>query len=318
MIDEQRQIKMDYAKAMQALQLHQAGHMQSEIARRLGCSVQDVASVLEARGYGENTIPMKPVLVAETPAPFHIITAHKPILNTKPSPDISWTREMIADLWTMPLAAVQQKYKLKWHVLSAKRKELGVPNKPRGNFSTAKFTDQMIALLGKRSDRQLARNFHLDVNIVTRKRRALKIPSFRSSKSPWTKEDLALLGKIPDPKLAKKMGVNVTSIAKKRNKLGIVPFTVPVKWTKAMIGMLGTMTDPQVALELSLSKKQVIRKRIALKIPGFLRRRFHWTPEHLALLGKMQDTDFARKFDVNRVVVSRKRRILGIPSFKEA
>ena len=295
--------KYDYAKALQALQLHQAGHMQSEIARRLNCTVSDVATLLAAKGAPPAETP-PPAIAAEAITPY------------KPSREIVWTRDMVADLWKMPLAAVQQKYRLKWHEISAKRQELGVPNKPRGNFSTAKFTEQMIALLGKRSDRQLARNFHLDVNIITRKRRALKIPSFRASKSPWTREYLSLLGKIPDPKIAKKMGVNVTSIAKKRNKMGIAPYTIPIKWTKAMISKLGTMPDPECAAVLGLSKKQVIRKRIALKIPGFLRRRFHWSQEHLDLLGKIPDSEFSRRFNVHRVVVSRKRRILGIVPFK--
>jgi hypothetical protein len=93
----------------------------------------------------------------------------------------------------------------------------------------------------------------VDVNIVKKKRRALRIPSFRSGTSPWTPEFLSLLGKIPDTKLAKKMGTNVTSVAKKRWKLGMKPCVQYFKWTRPRVALLGTAPDSAIADRLGLS-----------------------------------------------------------------
>ena len=224
------------------------------------------------------------------------------------APDFEWTQEAVANLYVLTARQFHQKYDVSWNELRAKRAELQVPGKPTGHFSTVKFSSQMIGLLGKRPDRRLARNFKLDVNIVTRKRRSLGIKAFRLSQQPWTQEFLDLLGKIPDPQLAEKMGVNVTSVAKKRWKLGIDPCVQYFNWTKPRLALLGTMPDDELAQKYGLSIRLVEKKRNEFRIPIFGKARMKWTPEMLAWLATMSDAEVAEKLGVNVIAVRSRRK----------
>ncbi|MGD0094153.1 MAG: hypothetical protein ABSE73_29950 [Planctomycetota bacterium] len=283
------------------VQLHRGGHMVAEIARRLGCTAAEAAQVIQT---------IEEPLVA-TPAP----PAAKPWPKRRRRiPIIAWTPQVLRDLWHLPMGKFHAKYLIAWPDLKSKHQGLGVPRKPRGNFSKARFTDQMLALLGKRSDRQIARGFLLSKHIVKRKRRALGISSFMSGRSPWTPEYLTLLGKISDTELARKMGLSSSNVCRKRQELGIQLCRIYFKWTKRDAALLGKLPDLVIAERLGISIGQVMWKRQQLGIPLPQRRTAAgWTPEQTALVGRLTDLEAATQLGLSTSAVRNKRLRLGLP-----
>ena len=229
----------------------------------------------------------------------------------------TWSVDLVVDLFLLSFRQFREKHGVPLNEMRAKRRQLRVPPKPSGNALNVRFTPGMLNLLGKRSDAKLARNFHLDINHIRKKRRELSIESHRASGSPWTPEFLARIGKVPDTVLAKEMGVNVTTVAKRRWKLGIKACTQYFKWTKQRIALLGTMPDDELAKRLGLSHRQVLKKRQEQKIPSFDRPKSKWTPERLALLGTMPDEEAARRLKITRVAAQSARIRLGAPAFNQ-
>jgi DNA-binding CsgD family transcriptional regulator len=259
-----------------------------EVARRLGIGKGNVATKRRALG-----IPMAPR------KKLHVV----------------WTAEMLADLGRMSRKAFAGKYHLARRWVEQKCRELKV-TRPRCE-KYAVFTPAMNALMGKRSDSRLARNFHMSVIQIRRQRLKLGIPSHRSTieNLPWHEADRQLLGKIPDHVLAKKVGLSQASVSMKRRSLGIAPFRKPpTKWTKRMQSLLGRLTDKEMAIQFGVSVERVRRRRVRLNVPAL--KPCFWTPERAALLGTMPDRELARRLGVknNRVFYDRVKR--GIPPYE--
>jgi len=279
--------------------------MVSGIARRLGCTAAEAAQVIQT---------IKEPFVA-TPAPP---TAKPWPKRRRRIPILAWTPEVLRDLWLLPMGKFHAKYLIEWPDLKSKCQGLGVPPKPCGNFSKAKFTDKMIALLGKRTDRRLARSFHLSQDIVKRKRLALRIPSLKSTRSPWTPEYLALLGRMSDTELARRVGLSNSNVCRKRQELGIKLHRAYFKWTKRGIALLGRKPDDAVAEKLGISIGQVMWKRQQLGIPMPQRRTADWTPERTALLGRLPDLEVAMRLGLSTSAVRNKRLRLRLPPARAA
>ncbi|MGD0090448.1 MAG: hypothetical protein ABSE73_11060 [Planctomycetota bacterium] len=139
----------------------------------------------------------------------------------------------------------------------------------RKQSAASKYTPQMLALLGKRTDRRLARNFMIPEHQVTAKRKALGIRSFKESeRRKWTPEELALLGKVSDCELGRRWGITCDRVLRMRVKLGIPPCRL-IRWTPEEIAVLGAMTDAQAAQRLRISIHFVRAKRYQLGIKQY-------------------------------------------------
>jgi transcriptional regulator with XRE-family HTH domain len=96
---------------------------------------------------------------------------------------------------------------------------------------SVEWTREMLDLLGKISDQELAERFNLfaesqsrrhAIEIVSRKRNSLGIPPWKSHR--WTSASLAKLGNVSDGELAKEIGVTVSAVFLKRRRLKVPPF----------------------------------------------------------------------------------------------
>jgi hypothetical protein len=220
-----------------------------------------------------------------------------------------WTPEMIADLKVMYNLAFQNKYQLDGLVVASKRKELQFPLLERG----AHFTPQMIALLGKRTDKQLARSFMLTQPQVMRKRNQLGIPSYAEShQRRWTSEEIALLGTMDDLLAAKRLGVSVREIQNLRRQRDIAGFQAE-RWTPEILALLGKVMDSEIATKLGVSDALVTQKRKAMGIPRFSRNK--WTKKRVKALGTAPDKTVAKKIDIHWKTVAIERRRRKIPPF---
>ncbi len=142
---------------------------------------------------------------------------------------IRWTPEMIERLGTASDREVAEELRIPRSCVRRKRTLLGIPPffptqahvRPR----TAKWTRKNLALLGKVTDKELARRMKVSYTTVNGKRRQLGIPPYRppARRIEWTEEMLALLGKVCDSTVAKRYGISSFSVFRKRRELGIPP-----------------------------------------------------------------------------------------------
>lgn len=79
----------------------------------------------------------------------------------------------------------------------------------------------MLDMLGKQSDRKVAKIFGISSASVAKKRRSLGIADYMSNR--WTPEIIAMLGKRSDASIAKLMGVSSETVFEKRKRLFILP-----------------------------------------------------------------------------------------------
>jgi len=330
----------DPIKAAQVIQLHRAGHMDSEVARRVGVTAAEVARIIDLCHSAALDVHVSATVVASVAPKTDRNGATRGLrwtpemlscLGRMPDarvaerfglcdwtvsrkrralgiprwrrPGFQWTPAVVVELFALRAKEFTRKHRVPWGAVKAKRDELHVPHKRRQNYNRVAFTSAMIGLLGKRPDSRLARGFKTSASSIAQKRRALGIPSFRSSLSPWTREYLGLLGRIPDTQLARRMGIGFSSVAKRRYRLGIRPCVVPFKWTKPRVALLGTMPDATLAERLSLSLRQVVRRRPRLGVASFEYPNTRWTPERAALLGAMSDAEAANLLGVTQAAV---------------
>jgi len=179
-------------------------------------------------------------------------------------------------LGTISDAALSRKLGVCTGTVLKKRQTLGIPaSRPAKSIN---WTPDVIALLGKIPDGEVARIYGMNILSVHKKRVALGIRCYaRKSKTwhYWTKKEIALLGKMPDTDVALRTGIKKASVAWKRGKLEIPAFTQkrPKKlltdWTRKEIAVLGKMTDAAAAATLDLAHSAVRLKRISLGIPPF-------------------------------------------------
>lgn len=179
-------------------------------------------------------------------------------------------------LGTISDAALSRKLGLCIGTVFEKRQKLGIPaSRPPKSIN---WTPDVIALLGKIPDGEVAGIYGMNILSVQKKRVARGIRCYaRKSKTwhYWTKKEIALLGKMPDGDVALRTGINKASVYWKRCKLEIPSFTQkrPKKlltdWTRKEIAVLGKMTDAAAAASLDLAHSAVRLKRISLGIPPF-------------------------------------------------
>jgi hypothetical protein len=80
-----------------------------------------------------------------------------------------------------------------------------------------------LAVLGVRSDKEVARLTGHSALAVEAKRQQLKIPPANPVVRRWSKEEITLLGVISDRELAGRLNCPVRAVAHKRRRLGLVP-----------------------------------------------------------------------------------------------
>lgn len=142
-----------------------------------------------------------------------------------------------------------------------------IPDKGRGVVPN--FTPRMIALLGKRTDKKLARCFLIPPHQIARKRKELGIPSLRDKqRRKWTAEELALLGTMSDLEVARRLGVSPDQARRMRVKEGQATCR-KIQWTPEAVAMLGAMKDAEAATRLGVSIHYIRQKRTKLGIEQF-------------------------------------------------
>ena len=106
------------------------------------------------------------------------------------------------------------------------------------------WTGEEEELLGKKSDRVLARKFRRSVAAVAARRRQHQISLIK----PWRPADGKLLGIRPDEQVALLLNRPRHQVAYRRRQLGI-PFKHPDyrQWKAGEVAMLGWRTDEEVA-----------------------------------------------------------------------
>jgi DNA-binding CsgD family transcriptional regulator len=235
-----------------------------------------------------------------------------------PIEPVEWSQKMIRRLGTASDAAVARKLRLHSSSVRYKRQLLGIPpfNPKRHPSSRShNWTSQELALLGKRSDAEVAEKLGISKGTVAKTRTQLEIPSSRPRRRvyQWTEELLALLGKVTDRELARRSGFSVSSIQRKRYALGIRPggrygAVVP---NPALVELLHEKSiEVRRRTGLSPTTIRVLRKKLGIERPR------RWTPELVARLGSEPDRKIARELGIAETSVHKKRRRHGIPPFQ--
>lgn len=189
------------------------------------------------------------------------------------------------------------------------------------------WTAKQLALIGKVSDGELARQIGATTSVVFLKRNSMGIAASRPwSSLKWGPKELALLGKHTDTEVARRLNTTRKSVIHKRLSLGITCYATASKlwhtWTKEEIALLGKRTDPDVAQKVGISAMCVTTKRRQLNIPSFRIRKStnrprrsveDWTKREIALLGTLPDSKLAELLDLGSNTVRLKRICMGIP-----
>ncbi len=201
------------------------------------------------------------------------------------------------------------------------------PSIRRGRHpSTFRWTRALVALLGRRPDREVAARAGVSLPTVSSERKRRGLAAFRPKGKDveWTEGMIARLGTDIDRVVAAELGLGRSSVSYKRVLLKIPAFggqgtPSKVVWRPRALALLGTASDRQVARRLGLTQAIVRRKRRELDIAPFGRapKRIVWTPARLRLLGRRRDTVIAREMGIRPATVLRKRKALGIPPYRD-
>jgi hypothetical protein len=207
------------------------------------------------------------------------------------------------------------------HSVRRKRWLLGIPAYGwRGRVSGRGYPWQPeeIALLGKVSDRSLAKQLGLSTSTVANKRIRLSIAPWRARppEVAWTPAMHRLLGKIPDQAIARRYSISDSSVMQERRRRGIRP----------VMDRRGIEHTPEL-LELLKLPPSEVRRRTGLN-PGTiaaLKRKYNiksakvselrYTPEITSRLGTEPDRAIAADLEVSESAVRQKRHNLGIPAY---
>ena len=178
----------------------------------------------------------------------------------QPSQPHAYDREVAEELG-IPVSCVRRKRRL-----------LGIPSfhpAPRVSARIAKWTPKNLALLGKVTDKELARRMRISPTTVNTKRQVLGISPFRppARRVAWSEEMLALLGKVYDSVVARRYGISESKVFRKRKELGIPAYlnTLSVVRTPEVIALLYLPTR-EVELQTGLHRSTVLRLRKELGI----------------------------------------------------
>lgn len=150
------------------------------------------------------------------------ITAYAP--RRKP---IEWRPKMLALLGTASDRAVAAMLGIDHKSVYRKRNLLNIApfmESPHEHAGYA-WPPKALRLLGKMSDRDVAKRLGLSAPAVQFKRSVLAIAPFAQPQQPveWTDEMLGLLGKITDSAFAKRFSMGKQTVQFKREELGLAP-----------------------------------------------------------------------------------------------
>ncbi len=176
-----------------------------------------------------------------------------------------------------------------------------------------KWPRRLLALLGKRSDLEIARRAGISPHVVARERRRLGIAPFRYKPPriiPRNREVAAIVRK-PIDEACEILVIAARTVQTIRKELGISRPPRPDPWTKSALDRLGTVPDAEIAAELGIRVNRVVKKRLAIGRPPALLR--PWTPEEDALLGTRPDAEIATKIKRTSKAVEQRRKRIGIP-----
>jgi len=208
---------------------------------------------------------------------------------------IVWTPAMIGLLGTAPDRTVATILGVNHGSVYRKRKLLNIAPFQAPSHESAGYAWSLRALrlLGKMSDRDLAKRLGIPVTTVQFKRSMLDIPPFKDPVPAiqWTPEQLGLLGKITDRNFAKRFCVGLYSIRLKREELGLPPHRAPSRKIVRNPALASLLAQPnsEVRRLAQVSKKTVSKLRRELGVPAPDTRRQRWTQKTIALLGAVED-----------------------------
>lgn len=233
--------------------------------------------------------------------------------------NVEWAESMLRALGTDTDENIAGALGLPRGVVTYRRLLLGIPgfSNRRGRASEFRWTAWAMGLLGKASDRQVAKRLGIHEGTVSLKRRRLGIACFAPSSRPvaWPKERLELLGRLPDAEIARRMRVHPSSVARKRGKLGIAavrPWFATVR-TGGLKRLL-RRSNRELVEKHGLSRWLVTQLRGEYGIPAPGRHPKRWTAAAVTLLGQMPDTEVARRLGIEASSVREKRYRLAIPA----
>lgn len=185
--------------------------------------------------------------------------------------------------------------------------------------------EEMLSMLGKIPDSEIAERLGISLNVVARNRRKLKI-----APAPIKDADkdiiLNLLGRVSDLKIAKKTGYSVYVIKKFREQNKIKPFSKSIlerfspDQRKKLLSMLGKVYDRVIAEKFNIDDEAVRRIRQKLNVPALreeksLQETIEGDEYIKSLLGTMTDKEVANKTGKSIQVIGKARRKLNIPAF---
>lgn len=188
--------------------------------------------------------------------------------------------------------------------------------------------EEMLSMLGKVPDSEIAERLGISLNVVARNRRKLKIAPAPYSPIKDADKDiiLNLLGRVSDLKIAKKTGYSVYVIKKFREQNKIKPFSKSIlerfspDQRKKLLSMLGKVYDRVIAEKFNIDDEAVRRIRQKLNVPALreeksLQETIEGDEYIKSLLGTMTDKEVANKTGKSIQVIGKARRKLNIPAF---
>jgi hypothetical protein len=263
----------------------------ADLARRLACHPSSVAAMRRRRG----------------------------IAPARPRRKVDWTDEMVARLGTASDREVAALCGVPASSVQRKRCLLGIPaygERPHDGNGGYPWTRRTLKLLGRASDRDVARQLGISATSVGFKRTLLGIPPFVESvgRVDWTDEMVALLGTVSDRQFVRRFPMGLDTVHLKRKELGIAPHVAPRQKFRrtAAIRHLLRLPNPEVMGKTGFSKATLLALRREFAIPAPSTRRARWKPALIALFGKVPDAEVARRAGVTSGAASQMRRTLGI------
>ena len=178
-----------------------------------------------------------------------------------------------------------------------------------------KWRLKLLAMLGTKPDRHIARLMGISPQTISNKRRELGIP--KHTKAKWTPKLLAMLGRKTDVWLAAKLGVTSEAVLAKRRRMGI-PAAGLARREPGILADLGKMPDAAVVKKhhgkVSAMTVWVMRRKMGIAACGNASHK--WTKTELRLLGTNTDEAVGKRIGMSGGTVGNKRRELGIARHK--
>jgi hypothetical protein len=230
---------------------------------------------------------------------------------------VRWTHAMIGHLGTDSDRNVAELLGVGHRSVFRKRRALGIApyRPPISRPAHFHWSSEALGLLGRASDRGVARELGVTATAVYMKRLELGIPPYAAAprRISWTRAMIALLGDLPDVEVARRLGVGKETVRRKREELEIdrEQRSKPIVRTTALRGALALPNRealPRLGISESTARK--MRRELGMATPDG--RNWRWTPEVLAKLGQQSDSVVARELGVHRETVGSKRRALAI------